>query len=507
MLATKSLDPLGRGDNTVVNVVNENDTPTDGCADAVIVFDIADAIPDTIPNVIDDAVPDAVPDAIPDAVPDAVFDAIADIIADAVPDAVPDIIADAVSNAIPDAVPDAITNTNDEDVKASNDENIINDEIKDAAIKKCVNEYLNISCPKIIFIYTSPKVGSTSLVSSFRIFTSKKINIFHFHNEYLLPLEYKRAGVTIKDLIRYCATVLGKKVYVIDVYRTPVEKKISTYFDRLSTHHFNAPETTINTYSMERIIKRFNDVFPYLGNCDYWMDDYYGESATSKLPATFPYAQKHLSVDCNLVKYIKLRLTDSGSWGSILSSIFGCHIEVISDYMGENKALGKLYAQFKKEYKLPQEFLNDIRDNDKQFQYYMSNNERELYLRKWQTRSTDDSVSYFNKDEYDLYSRVSLENSYMDFVQTNTEHYLDQGCVCDRCMIVRNRVAASIISNPKKMPTEKIHHHATAVLTLEKNKTANENMIRLHNMRRRHRGKSRSKSRSRSASMRMNLLS
>jgi len=367
-------------------------------------------------------------------------------------------------------------------------------------IKKCVEEYLKITCPKVIFIYTSPKVGSTALVSSFRIFTSKKINIFHFHNESLLPQEYKNAGVTINNLIHYCASVLGKKIYVIDVYRTPIEKKISTFFDRLAVYHYNAPENVVETYSIKHITNRFNSLFPYLGDCDYWFDKHYGDAVADSLPPVFPHDSKYITVDCNLVKYIKLRLSDSKNWGSILSTIFGLHIEVIGDYARENKPLGKLYTQFKKEYKIPHAFLNDICKHDRHFQYYMSANERSAYINKWHAKSTETPVCVYTKEEYGFYSQLCAENSYMDFVQKNSEHYLDSGCVCDGCMAKRTRVAALIVANPDNPNIGNIHHSHHKIDGIG-NQSYKNRMYKI--VRRRQRGKSRS----RSATIRMTLLS
>ena len=121
---------------------------------------------------------------------------------------------------------------------------------KSGAIKKCVEEYLKITCPKVAFVYTSPKVGSTALVSSFRIFASKKINIFHFHGNHLLPQEYKLAGVTINDLICYCDSVLKKRVYVIDVYRSPIEKKCPRFL-------------TDSRCIILMLLKRWSKIFPW----------------------------------------------------------------------------------------------------------------------------------------------------------------------------------------------------------------------------------------------------
>ena len=394
-----------------------------------------------------------------------------------------------------------------------------------AIIKQCAEEYLKITCPKVVFVYTGLKVGSTSLVSSFRIFASKKINVFHFHNENMLPKKFKDAGVTINDLIHYCATVLDKKVYVIDVYRTPIEKKISTFFERAAVHHFNAPETVVATYPVNKLIRRFNQVFPYIGTEDY-LTDCYGEKVKNAVPSAFPFTQHHLAFDCGMVKYIKLRLMDSAHWGRILSTIFGIHIEVVTDYASNKKPLGKLYTAFKQEYKIPEAYLDSVQNADAQFAYYLSEKERTAYIAKWMTACLascppltaclpntnvveEMEVAPFTDQEYAFYSQLSIENSYMDKVERTDEHYLDEGCVCDACMKRRKEVAEKIIAAPHHPinSSYRIHHreavkkHMVQRVTNSMATNAGSIGIRLRKS-----ARNRRKSRSRSYSVRMKLF-
>ena len=103
-----------------------------------------------------------------------------------------------------------------------------------------------------IFIYTPPKVGSTTLVSSLRISLGKSYNIIHIHDEVMLSVLTGIHGISINDIIHYLASN-GKQVFVIDVYRTPVERKMSEFFEKISPYHFNNSEENINFYSIKRI--------------------------------------------------------------------------------------------------------------------------------------------------------------------------------------------------------------------------------------------------------------
>ena len=54
----------------------------------------------------------------------------------------------------------------------------------------------------VIFIYTPPKVGSTSLVSSIRISASDKFSIIHIHDEIMLNFFTGINSVSINEIIK-----------------------------------------------------------------------------------------------------------------------------------------------------------------------------------------------------------------------------------------------------------------------------------------------------------------
>ena len=68
----------------------------------------------------------------------------------------------------------------------------------------------------IIFVYTPPKVGSTSLVSSLRISGARSFNVIHIHDEKMLGIlsSYdNKENININELITYNSSI-GKNVYV-----------------------------------------------------------------------------------------------------------------------------------------------------------------------------------------------------------------------------------------------------------------------------------------------------
>jgi len=301
------------------------------------------------------------------------------------------------------------------------------------------NEILHIdksSHNNIIFVYSCPKVGSTSIVSSLRLFGIDKFCVIHIHDEEMLRVMGNISGITINEIILY-NKYLGKEVYVIDVFRCPIERKISTYFEKVGVYHFNNDDTFVNKYNIKKIINRFNKIFPHIGNGDHFIDKY-----EIPLPNNFDWENKYLQIVNNGIKYIKLRLSDSNEWGTILTKLFGTKICIVKDYETSKKQIKDLYAKFKSSYKIPKNLLDEVMETS-YIDYYFSPEERQEYYNKWLLKSTDNFKSY-TLNEYKLYEELTLENSHIDFIQL--DHYMDEGCRCKACAVKRKNIVSKILN-------------------------------------------------------------
>lgn len=307
---------------------------------------------------------------------------------------------------------------------------------------KKINELLKINNnKKLVFVYSAPKVGSTSVVSSLRLFGIKDLDIIHIHDEVMMQVlmgennKHLLENIKILDIINYNASI-GKQVYVINIYRSPIERKISAYFEKIGSHHFNNTDENVNTYPVDKIITRFNNIFPHIANGDHFVDLY-------NIQTTFPYNNKHIHVVQNGITYISLRLKDSSSWSDILTNIFGFKILIVKDYESNKKPIQNLYRSFLAKYKIPINLLDSI-CNDLYLNYYYSPEERNEYIRQWSNKCVESYVPY-NKEQYALYESITLENNHMDIIQL--DHYLDEGCSCKACNIKRYKTVSNILSN------------------------------------------------------------
>jgi hypothetical protein len=304
---------------------------------------------------------------------------------------------------------------------------------------------------KLVFVFSAPKVGSTSIVSSLRIFCSEEINVIHIHDEEMLYVLRKIRGITINEIILYYSHI-GKEVYVIDVYRSPIERKISAYFEKIGSYHFNNYDVKVNTYNVDKVIVRFNNIFPHIALGDHFMDKY----ELFNLPDQFDFSNKFLLIEQNGVKYIKLRLKDSSLWGDILTNIFNINkkICIVKDYESSNKPIKDIYLRFKDNYLIPVNLL-DEQMKCKYLNYYYSTDELSEYYQNWKQK-IGPSFTPFSEEQYKLYNSLTLENCHNDFIQTT--HYIDEGCSCKACKIKRQEIMNKVLNGLSLIESDKIYH-------------------------------------------------
>ena len=316
---------------------------------------------------------------------------------------------------------------------------------------KKINDVLNISkskLNKIIFVYSKPKVGSTTIVTSLRMFASNKYIIIHIHDEEMLKVLINIPDITINDVILY-NKYLGKDVYVVDIFRSPIERKISAFFEKINKH-FNANNEKINHYDIKRIFNRFNKIFPYIAQGDHFIDIY-----NIPIPEKFDFDKKYLFLNHLGINYLKLRLKDTMYWDNILTTVFDTPIKIIKDYETLNKPIKECYLLFKNNYRIPQNFFTDLKDC-KYLNFFYSLEEKIEYLNEWRLKQTDDFIP-FTRSEYQLYEYIMTENNCNNDIQN--KHYLDQGCLCKACSVKRLNICKRLL-NGENVHEKIIHQEA-----------------------------------------------
>lgn len=299
---------------------------------------------------------------------------------------------------------------------------------------------------KVVIVYVPMKVGSTSLVSSIRLSGGEEYSVLHVHNDESLKLLTGKK-IKITELIKKWSEE-GKKIYVMDVYRSPIERKMSCYFEWME-YHWNKKEEEIKKIDMEKLKIRFNDLFRYLGEEDYLKEKY--ELEECDIPSKFSHDKKYIHIKKGNIEYIKLRLKDWNIWWSILSEILGRRIVTIKDHeTSEKMNINSVYERFKKEYKIPVNYLEEIKASES-LNYYYTKEEVVEYINSWEV---EEAYIGLTRSEYDLYSKISLENWNGKSMILN--HYKDSGCICNLCSKKRKEVYSRIISG--ELTNERIIH-------------------------------------------------
>jgi len=294
-----------------------------------------------------------------------------------------------------------------------------------------MNINLNKIYRDIVVVYCPEKVGSTTIVSSLRVSNSDKLMVFHTHDNKIADLlNCKVNTINVSDIILNNKilnpyTNMPRKIYIIDIFRTPIERKISFFFQKISEIHFNNSELNISNYPIDKLIKRFNDIFIHMDDVDY-----YNTHFNCKKIDKFDFKKKYIIEEIDNIFYIKLRLQDSEHWGDILSEIFNTKILKILDYTTADKNIGNMYKNFKSNYKLPYNYYKLI-ENNISLDIYMDFDEKKNYLNYWFEKISDSHIPFSNI-EYNIYKKISEENKFYCANSSNI-HYTDDGCLCKKC--------------------------------------------------------------------------
>jgi|SaaInlStandDraft_7_1057024.scaffolds.fasta_scaffold02315_2 hypothetical protein len=170
-------------------------------------------------------------------------------------------------------------------------------------------------------------------------------------------------------------------LYIIDSYRTPIERKISSFFENITIHVPN-----YKSLSIVKLINLFNEKFLYT------LEEYHSINEVFRkydipLFDTFDF-NKHYNITYKGTKiFIKLLYKDIDNWGTILSRIFKKKIIIRNDNISDTKDYFTMYTEFKKKYKIPKKYIDNLLKNDREFTIYNTKDEQEKYIKKWSAKS------------------------------------------------------------------------------------------------------------------------
>jgi hypothetical protein len=236
-----------------------------------------------------------------------------------------------------------------------------------------------------IFIFCGGKCGGTTLANTFHVNNYKTCHLHSFtcvgnFEYYKTNPEQNRIKnkLSTKDsffeiLENSCK---DKKVYIIDSYRNPIERKISSFFQNIHQH---LPD--YKTCEITQIIDIFNRDFLYKLDEYHPFDDILNYYKIDK-PKCFNFDKGYDLIEFDNKVFIKLLFNNINKWSNILSEILDRELVLCPTNLTKNKPINYLYDKFLKCYKIPKEYLN-ILSEDTHFKYYNTEEQQNDYINKW----------------------------------------------------------------------------------------------------------------------------
>jgi hypothetical protein len=217
------------------------------------------------------------------------------------------------------------------------------------------------------------KCGSTTLSNTLTNNNFKNIKV---HNKADFYNQFNYDGL-IDTININLNKNLNKKFYIFDSYRTPIERKISSFFQNIDS---NVGINYIN-YSIEALINIFND--KYINTLEEHsfineiLDEYNIEHFTY-----FDFEKRYNVIEKENLVIIKLLFKDIKMWALQLSEILGKEITLYSDNISEHKEYYHTYMQFKKKYRVPKSYIDNNLKNNKEFKIFNTEEEQEIYIER-----------------------------------------------------------------------------------------------------------------------------
>jgi hypothetical protein len=235
-----------------------------------------------------------------------------------------------------------------------------------------LNRNLNFN----VYVYCSGKSGSMTL---YQTFLKNGFYPLHVHG-FSYFLEHVPESVLNPNLFNVIEQSMenNEQIYIIDSYRTPVERKISSFFQN---YHGNMSDSKEN---IESVFQQLDDKIVDLENYDAINEimSYF------KLPlfSVFDFNKRYNLLQHKNITFIKLLFSDIKHWDTILSEIFGKKIVLESENFSDDKQYKHLYNIVKESYHIPACMINNVKES-KSFQMYNTKEDQTKYLEFWSKRT------------------------------------------------------------------------------------------------------------------------
>jgi hypothetical protein len=235
-----------------------------------------------------------------------------------------------------------------------------------------------------VFVYCTPKCGGSTLANTFcnngfnacHIHCKKKLGFFDCVKKNNMKPLMEQNDNAIFNIITESA--LTKPVYIIDSYRTPIERKISAFFQNIHTILPN-----YKNLSIDSIISHFNK--ENINRPESL--SIYEPMRHFKIPPFkhFNFKRRYNIKRVGNLIFLVVLFKDIKNWDKILSDIVGKEIKIHPYNETKDKEIYNLYNEFKKKYRLPKEYIEKFLLQDSNFRIYNTQQQQQNYINKWKS--------------------------------------------------------------------------------------------------------------------------
>jgi len=223
-----------------------------------------------------------------------------------------------------------------------------------------------------VILYQMGKVGSSSLKATLEHYEFKSLHIhrYYFRNNER-PTNLKRLIVKARHNTKLNSLLKSKKVKVITLYRDPLPRNISSFFQNLDVYFTKKEMKNLN---YEKLKQKFNTSFRFHNTPNNWFDI----ELKRKLDIDvfeFPFDKEK---GYSIIKKGNIELlVCTTSKINTLEKEFAQFLELdefklINKNVGNNKWYRDLYKEFKDKYKPSEEILSKLYESKTINHFYLA---------------------------------------------------------------------------------------------------------------------------------------
>jgi hypothetical protein len=219
-----------------------------------------------------------------------------------------------------------------------------------------------------VFILAGGKCGSSTLLETFKNLGYKSIKC-HNHWDFIIQYGYDGLLKSIKD------SSSNKKVYIIDSYRTPIERKISSFFEHIQETNKNFEDENIFDLIEYFNKEKLNTIEEY-----HYINQFFSFFKIDDLKKNDFKDNMYYFKEVNNFIIIKLLFKNVNKWDEILSDILKKKVLIQKSNITEDKKEIKyIYKKFKDNYRPPLSYIKQLKE-DKYLNFFLDEKEVQEYI-------------------------------------------------------------------------------------------------------------------------------